>query len=558
MNVLAKGNCKNSNMQVLKAMLLKRLVNYKHEWILWTAIFVVAVFGTTVPLILGTIQILDFVSNVNFEFRTLVNFQGFVNVIVQNLLIVIGITFIQVPVVAAIVIEKEIFHNIKEMQLLCNVKLWIYWLGMYLFDQLYFVAFAFFLVLFMLGYQNGPPPCDSSTYTCIDGYPTTYTFVHIPANNYIGYPQLIFSYMALIWVFVFTFPGWIYALSCLFKDHTKAIIYAIISVMVLAVGIPLIVCIMVQINAELGSFTTATLGTAIDLILNIVPIYALMMGLSYPRIQLYNSESDYMNDPCSAIETAMPMFFECRSWYVDLFFRISYMIVAGFACWLFVYGKENDLGFWSSCKRCFGVKNSWESLNSAVLDEDDLIAEKIRMESHQFNKDVDNSNNDNLQLREITKGYKKKDHYSVEKVSFGVKPGEIFGFLGANGAGKSTTFKIITGLEAPSSGGAYIQNINPSKDKNEARKLMGYCSQTDNLFLNFTVEEHLRIFAMIHGYKDVSRVVDVSIDNLQLGKYRKVESDQLSGGNKRKLMTALCLLGSPKVLLLDEPSSVRM
>jgi len=127
--------------------------------------------------------------------------------------------------------------------------------------------------------------------------------------------------------------------------------------------------------------------------------------------------------------------------------------------------------------------------------------------------------------------------------------------LGANGAGKSTTLENLAGIISPTQGKVTIMGHNVSTDVSGSRQYLGYCTQTDNLFPNLTVEEHLRMFAMIYGHVDVELAVQISIRNLQLDKYSHVKSIQLSGGNKRKLMTCLTLLGAPEVVVLDEPSS---
>jgi len=162
---------------------------------------------------------------------------------------------------------------------------------------------------------------------------------------------------------------------------------------------------------------------------------------------------------------------------------------------------------------------------------------------------------DVIQLRDVSKGYSKHDTLSLDGLSFGVPRSEIFGFLGANGAGKSTTLNILSGTIAPSSGNAMILGINANTHANAARRHLGYCTQTDNLFANLTVAEHLEIFAAIYGHVDIAAAVNTSLSNLQLAKYRHVKTVELSGGNKRKLMAALTLLGMPEALVLDEPSS---
>eukprot|EP00122_Pirum_gemmata_P013535 Pgem_evm2s12606 len=307
------------------------------------------------------------------------------------------------------------------------------------------------------------------------------------------------------------------------------------------------------------------------MIFNIVPQYALVTGLAYPKMKYFTSKpfnEDGMNYLDRGCDAEFDHYFHdadekgvigidflyCRSWEQDLIFRCVYMLVVGLCCWIYILCKEYNINIFAGC--CGRQQKNWASHPSNIMDHEDLQNENTRMLQHQTTTDPNDGNADSLQLKTLSKGYNKKDKFSLERVNFGVKNGEIFGYLGANGAGKSTTLKILTGLQPPTSGGAFVNGIEiEGRNVVEARKNISYCSQTDNLFAKFTVEEHLRIFAMFHGYENIEETVDISITNLQLEKYRKIQSEQLSGGNKRKLMTALCLLSSSKVLLLDEPSS---
>jgi len=167
---------------------------------------------------------------------------------------------------------------------------------------------------------------------------------------------------------------------------------------------------------------------------------------------------------------------------------------------------------------------------------------------------------DVAQFRQLRKGYAGQDRLSVDNVTLGVQQGELFGFLGNNGAGKSTLVKLLTSLIiSPTEGKVTIMGIDVDENVSESRKSLGYCMQLNNLFPNLfpnlTVEEHLKIFAMIHGHNDVQQMVTIICTNLQLDKYPFIRSSMLSGGNKRKLMACITLLGNPKLIVLDEPST---
>jgi len=146
---------------------------------------------------------------------------------------------------------------------------------------------------------------------------------------------------------------------------------------------------------------------------------------------------------------------------------------------------------------------------------------------------------------------------AVTDLSFGLQQGECFALLGVNGAGKSTTFKSLTGMVNPSSGKVQISGFDIKKDFEKARKLIGYCPQENLIFDEMTVEEHLVYYAAVKGIpkKIRNQITENAINQLGLDTHRTKMSKTLSGGNKRKLCVAIALLGNPSVILLDEPSA---
>uniref|UniRef100_A0A3B3IKP6 ATP binding cassette subfamily A member 12 n=1 Tax=Oryzias latipes TaxID=8090 RepID=A0A3B3IKP6_ORYLA len=138
---------------------------------------------------------------------------------------------------------------------------------------------------------------------------------------------------------------------------------------------------------------------------------------------------------------------------------------------------------------------------------------------------------------------------------------QCFGLLGVNGAGKTTTFKMLTGDVSPSDGSAHIRDWDGRLvDIMECRKqgiYIGYCPQVDALDELLTGEEHLYFYARIRGIpkREIDGMVNYLLKRLELNYYRKIITDGYSCGTRRKLSTALALIGHPQILLLDEPSS---
>ena len=153
----------------------------------------------------------------------------------------------------------------------------------------------------------------------------------------------------------------------------------------------------------------------------------------------------------------------------------------------------------------------------------------------------------------------------MKNITVGMPRGQCFGLLGINGAGKTSTFRMITGEFAPSAGdtkvlstgGGKREYISVAQELSKARRTMGYCPQFDGLQPNMTGREHLQFYAQVRGVPDddIDGVVSSLIEKMALSKYCEKQAGTYSGGNKRKLSVAIALVGSPAVVLLDEPST---
>ncbi|RLN46846.1 hypothetical protein BBO99_00008704 [Phytophthora kernoviae] len=134
---------------------------------------------------------------------------------------------------------------------------------------------------------------------------------------------------------------------------------------------------------------------------------------------------------------------------------------------------------------------------------------------------------------------------------------QITCLLGHNGAGKSTLISMLTGMAAPSSGDAMYRGLSLNEDMEEIRESLGICFQHDVLFEDLTVEEHLLLFGRVKGYREdeLQALVDLQIGQVGLTEKRHVKAQELSGGMKRKLSVAICLLGDSSLVFLDEPTS---
>jgi ABC-2 type transport system ATP-binding protein len=149
------------------------------------------------------------------------------------------------------------------------------------------------------------------------------------------------------------------------------------------------------------------------------------------------------------------------------------------------------------------------------------------------------------------------DFYAVKDISFNVKRGEVFGLLGANGAGKSTTFRMLCGLLPVTAGQLTVAGHNLRHAAAPARSRLGYMAQRFSLYTDLTVKENLNFFASAYGLNRAQRAKRIAwaMDVFELAEYATSSSGDLPLGYKQRLAMAASLLHEPDILFLDEPTS---
>ncbi|KAH9494888.1 ATP-binding cassette sub- A member 5 [Bulinus truncatus] len=227
-------------------------------------------------------------------------------------------------------------------------------------------------------------------------------------------------------------------------------------------------------------------------------------------------------------------------------------------------------------------EDGFEKKNTDIAEDedDDVIAERARIENlHSFeNPSYSRQANHSLlevkppvaytqQLRKVYHKRSKKaqcfqsghvkSKIAVKNLTFGVYEGEVLGLLGPNGAGKTTALNMIIAETEPTCGKVIVSNYNVRSHMLSVLEFLGYCPQHDALWENITLEEHIRCFAAIKGVdpKHLDAVVDFYVSSLKLHDHKKKLAKKLSGGTKRKLSYIISILGSPRLVLLDEPST---
>ncbi|MCD6235042.1 MAG: ABC transporter ATP-binding protein [Candidatus Neomarinimicrobiota bacterium] len=152
---------------------------------------------------------------------------------------------------------------------------------------------------------------------------------------------------------------------------------------------------------------------------------------------------------------------------------------------------------------------------------------------------------------------KKFGHFIAnDALTFDVYPGEIFGFLGANGAGKTTAMRILCGLSKPSSGDAYVAGYSVKKAPEKIKKRIGYMSQKFSLYEDLTVEENIRFYGGIYGLKrkDLLNRMEELLDRLDIKSIRHQIIRSVPTGWRQKLAFSIAILHKPVIVFLDEPT----
>uniref|UniRef100_A0A3Q1EF74 P-type phospholipid transporter n=1 Tax=Acanthochromis polyacanthus TaxID=80966 RepID=A0A3Q1EF74_9TELE len=222
--------------------------------------------------------------------------------------------------------------------------------------------------------------------------------------------------------------------------------------------------------------------------------------------------------------------------------NIAFMAVEGFVYFILnlLIQYRFFLDHWlSDCKQ------------TQIQDEDDdVAAERHRIYDGGSKTDI-------LQMKDLSKTYVGRKRAAVNRICVGVPAGECFGLLGVNGAGKTTTFKMLTGDTDVSSGEATVAGYSILTEILDVHQNMGYCPQFDAIDELLTGREHLYLYARLRGVpeSEIARVAEWGIQKLGLTEYAGCCAGTYSGGNKRKLSTAIAMIGCPVLVLLDEPTT---
>ncbi|XP_052619339.1 phospholipid-transporting ATPase ABCA3-like [Peromyscus californicus insignis] len=421
----------------------------------------------------------------------------------------------------------------KHMQFLSGVPVLVYWLSALMFDFIiFFISCCLLLVVFK--------------YCKIDIYVTDYH---------------ILETMLILTLFGWSAIPLTYLMSFLFSKSTSAYIKLIMFNYVSGIFSILIDTVLVsQLPTTMSNTTKTFLLNALLLF----PTYNLGKCIGdytviYQRkIQCIQKKNvpKYLNCSKESIEKNI---YSLKEHMIGKY--LIAMSITGLVFLLFIFFWENivwKLRMLIHQYIYFGIYKKYKS---------DIISKELSGESE--DKDVENERkkilhqpeeflNSPVLIKELTKIYFKYPFIlAVKNISFAVQERECFGLLGFNGAGKTTTFQILTGEKTPTTGDVFIDGISIIKNILKVRSKIGYCPQFDALLEYMTGREIMIMYARIWGVPEhqIQSYVNKYLNSLDLEPHSNYLISTYSGGNKRRLSTAIATMGKPSVILLDEPST---
>uniref|UniRef100_A0A914YVT4 ABC transporter domain-containing protein n=1 Tax=Panagrolaimus superbus TaxID=310955 RepID=A0A914YVT4_9BILA len=423
----------------------------------------------------------------------------------------------------------------KHMQMMAGIRPWLYWLTTAVWDGICFLIPTFLFIL---------------------------VFKLFNIKQYVSRGESIADLIIIMLLYGWTAIPFVYSFSFVFdtapKGYTLIVMFNIVTGMIGSIAVPII-----------SQTANDDIAYTWEVLLSFVfPTYSLANCFT----KVYNNE--FGREACASVcnnEFFAKLAPNCcgnedERIYTNnilntfnkkgLAFSIIFFIIQGFFFWFTTIAIEKN--WWSKIRgMCKGrgkkgfANNgfTWDDgMQVDAIEDSDVIAEKHKMA---------NANGDDATVivKDIKKWY--GNNNAVKGITFHVDKGDCFGLLGVNGAGKTSTFQMLTGENDVSEGDAFISGYSVRTNWRDAGERIGYCPQYDAIIKEMSGEETLFMFARIRGIHEdqIPTVVNSIIDAIGIGIYAKRQIKTYSGGNKRRLSLGIALVGMPEVLLLDEPTS---
>jgi len=487
--------------------------------------------------------------------------------------IMVGFGFVTGFALAYTVFEKE--NELKTQQLISGVRIFPYWASAYIDDFLF------------------------SFVTCIGLMGVLFAFgvVHLIDSRF---DQVYFTTVVLL-VFCFVQTPFVYLLSILFNNSNSALITSLFCNLVFAPILLFLLFLAELFLLALPEEPIPELNTVVDIIhwvARTVPVFSMgdsllqtvFISMNYEMEPPEMKNEDWYADCIANAELKRAYLPMCsrniwdmngpmKNVVTSLVLTFVYPMIFMFVAWIQQNSTYRD-----------AITPKPPPLETVQgLKDSDVTTEEVRVQllkpeerktipltvcglrkafvggnygeaDKKYTPCQGDQSNEMLGLNSRSRwsGYtQRKTVHAVQNISFTAEEGEVFGLLGVNGAGKTTTFKMLVGLVWPIIEEGSYMSVLGTTDMIEARRHVGYCSQDNPLFPFMTCKEHLIMYGRMKGIEPstLPKVVKDLLASLDLTEYTGKLAGVLSGGNKRKLVVACALIGSPKIIFMDEPSS---
>ncbi|XP_052061510.1 phospholipid-transporting ATPase ABCA3-like [Mytilus californianus] len=448
--------------------------------------------------------------------------------------IMFGMAFLTATFIIFLIKERS--SGAKHIQKVSGVSSIAFWASNFLWDLINYLIPVLLILIVFAAFQ-------------------TEAFVD---DNRLGIVFLIFVFYA------WSFLPLTYAVSFFFSSAPSGMVA--MTMLNIIIGLATLIAVFVL---KIPGFNTYSIGSALDLAFAILfPNYC--MGTSLMSMYVnwgYTkacSESGYPASCQSSCDSnGGDICFPNSSNYLDTAYPgvglyILFLVAQGVVYFAILFMIENDV--FNKCRYKVNNGNSTsvsdfpsdEASIDGKQEDNDVAEEKHRINSNSVTHLMET---DSVIVKNLTKYYGR--FHAVECISFGIAPNECFGLLGQNGAGKTTTFKMLTGDVPLTKGNAFMNKYDIKQHMRQVQQNLGYCPQFDALIDQMTGRETLYMYARLRGVQEnqIKGVVNDIMDVMMLKKYADRECGTYSGGNKRKLSTAMALIGDPPFILLDEPTS---
>ncbi|CAD6188568.1 unnamed protein product [Caenorhabditis auriculariae] len=414
----------------------------------------------------------------------------------------------------------------KHMQMLAGLRSTTYWWTAFVWDAVWFLFRVLCFIAIFYAFD-------------IEQYTKRFTtiIVLVVSMSLYGWTSLPFTYW---FSFMFTSAP---------KGFTLIVMYNVITGMVGSIAVPIIQ----QTSGNDPAYITSTILSFFFPTYSISNIATVIytnevawqacekLGPFACSNMLYNSSTQCCGPSSQRAYTDHVAFDATRK---GVLIPLIFLAVQGFIFWICVFMAETSQ---NSAKVMAEEKLKYDEHDLRVEDSD-VLAEKDKVKQLDIQKTSLVANN-------LVKSY--GDFTAVKGVNFHVNSRECFGLLGVNGAGKTSTFQMLTGENTITRGNAFVKGWSVATDWRQAGAHTGYCPQFDAVIREMSGEETLYMFARIRGIpgNELKEKVDAVIHAIGIKMYAKRQIKTYSGGNKRRLSLGIALVGLPEVLLLDEPTT---